>query len=234
MNKKEMSGKIWFTSDTHFSHRNVIQYCPERRSLLSFGTIKELDDAMHGAVDRAMDEMNAELIKRWNAVVADGDAVYHLGDFAMGSRKRIPEYLEQLNGTIVLIAGNHDHKKSDGCFTHVVRPGTIVEVEDGIRVELIHNPQDVEGHAEIAFCGHVHDLWTHQRKGHTIPEYKTEHRDEKPFVAPCAIYNVGVDVRGYQPRSFREIVMHDAKTDGERTRIRPRDSQDSDCKRESI
>lgn len=82
-----MSG-IFFTSDHHFGHANIIKYC-----------------------DRPYDnvnEMNEDLIKRWNGAVGPSDLVYYLGDFSMtlGAVERITP---RLNGRKILIAGNHDH-----------------------------------------------------------------------------------------------------------------------------
>ena len=52
--------KIFFTSDLHFGHENVLRF--DNRP---FETVEEMDD---------------ELIKRWNDKVAKGDLVYVLGD----------------------------------------------------------------------------------------------------------------------------------------------------------
>ena len=60
---------IFFTSDTHFNHSNVIQYCNRPFS--------------------SLDEMNAKLIENWNERVNENDIVYHLGDFAMGKKVSI-------------------------------------------------------------------------------------------------------------------------------------------------
>lgn len=80
----------WFTSDTHFGHANVIDYCD-----------RPFED---------VEEMDAEMVRRWNALVKPGDRVYHLGDFAW-TLKRAREIRPQLNGTIRLIIGNHDDIK---------------------------------------------------------------------------------------------------------------------------
>ena len=85
---------MWFTSDTHFWHRNIIQYCDR-----PFSNIWEMND---------------EIVKRWNSRIGARDIVYHLGDFAMCNRKYVDEILSSLNGRIHLIRGNHDYKVVKG------------------------------------------------------------------------------------------------------------------------
>lgn len=78
----------YFTSDTHFGHKNIIKYCE-----------RPFKDFTH------MDEV---LINNWNSVVGDTDVVYHLGDVALGVYDRWAGIFERLNGYKVLIVGNHD------------------------------------------------------------------------------------------------------------------------------
>lgn len=80
--------KIWFTSDTHFFHNKIIEYCQR-----PFANVEE---------------MNNELIYRWNQVVRNDDVVFHLGDFCLGKAKKWNSILDKLNGKICLILGNHD------------------------------------------------------------------------------------------------------------------------------
>lgn len=78
---------IWFISDTHFGHGNIIGYCRPHFS--------------------SVEEMEATIIDNWNAAVKPQDLVYHLGDFAWktSDAKRVRPLL---NGAIRLIVGNHD------------------------------------------------------------------------------------------------------------------------------
>jgi calcineurin-like phosphoesterase family protein len=81
--------KYYFTSDTHFSHANIIKYCnrPFKNTV----------------------EMNDTIINNWNAVVSPDDIVYHLGDFTFGKEDyMLTSVLKRLNGYIILIKGNHD------------------------------------------------------------------------------------------------------------------------------
>jgi len=81
----------WFTSDTHFGHKNIMKFCPNSRG--HYASVGDMDQAM---------------IDNWNYLVDDNDEVYHLGDFAFAPQGRIKEILSQLKGRIYILAGNHD------------------------------------------------------------------------------------------------------------------------------
>ena len=80
---------IWITSDHHFNHEKIIEYC-----------------------DRPFDntsDMNEYMIAKWNSVVRPDDMVLHLGDFALQmNEEEVTALVSKLHGTIILIRGNHD------------------------------------------------------------------------------------------------------------------------------
>ena len=80
---------IYFISDTHFSHSNIIKYCNR-----PFNNV---------------DIMNEALINNWNSIVNKNDIVYHLGDFTI-DYDNLEELVKKLNGKIYLIRGNHEGK----------------------------------------------------------------------------------------------------------------------------
>jgi len=80
--------KIFITADHHFYHENIIEYC--KRPF------------------KAVEEMDKVMMEKWNKKVGKDDLVIHLGDFAIGSKTKIKETKDKLNGTIILIRGNHD------------------------------------------------------------------------------------------------------------------------------
>ena len=83
---------VFFTSDTHFGHANIIKYCSR-----PFDSVQE---------------MNEVLIQNWNSVVKPGDKIYHLGDVFMGmSQDDFKRMWPRLNGKKRLIVGNHDNVK---------------------------------------------------------------------------------------------------------------------------
>ena len=81
---------IYFIADTHFNHENIIKYCnrPFKNTY----------------------KMNEYIIQKWNSVVKKDDTVYHLGDVGFGSLQEVKSLVERLNGTKILIKGNHDLK----------------------------------------------------------------------------------------------------------------------------
>ena len=82
--------KVFFTSDTHLYHGNIIRFCNR--------PFKDVD------------MMNETIISNWNNTVGQDDIVFHLGDFCLGGSAEWTKMLDRLNGRIYLIMGNHDLK----------------------------------------------------------------------------------------------------------------------------
>ena len=80
---------IYFISDTHFCHKNIINICDR--------PFKDVE------------QMNETMISNWNRVVEPADEVYVLGDFSYKDTvKQTNEILNSLKGKKHLIIGNHD------------------------------------------------------------------------------------------------------------------------------
>lgn len=179
--------EVWFTADTHFGHQGLIL------------------NGWRPGYD-SVDEMDDDLISRWNAVVKRDDIVWHLGDFALGPEQPAMDILAQLNGEIHLIVGNHDRMWPGGRQAHkYVRPwldAGFASIQfaarrrvGGQNVLLSHLPYQGD-HGEERFTqfrlpdeglpllhGHVHGEW--KIRGHQI--------------------NVGVDVWELAPVHLVEI-----------------------------
>ena len=83
--------KVFFTSDHHFGHGNIIDF--ESRPFMD------------------VEQMNDQMIEAWNSVVGNDDMVFHLGDFSFLNREKTKGIVSKLNGYKHLIMGNHDRGK---------------------------------------------------------------------------------------------------------------------------
>lgn len=131
-----MMRDIWFISDTHFGHDNVIQYCRPQ-----FVTMAQMEDV---------------IIARWNAKVKPQDLVYHLGDFAW-TTKDAKRVRPMLNGTIRLIVGNHDDIPSIAAAGLFQRIYLWKQFRDlGFTASHIPMRLDQLRHSSMNLHGHVH------------------------------------------------------------------------------
>ena len=130
---------IWFTSDTHFGHANIIKHCAR-----PFSTAEEMDEA---------------LIANWNAIVQPTDEVWHLGDFAFRNSKSPVNYLRRLNGRVHLIHGNHDAPATLS-LSGWASSQPMAEIKiDGTRITLLHYALRVwpaSHHGSLHLYGHSH------------------------------------------------------------------------------
>jgi calcineurin-like phosphoesterase family protein len=195
---------IWFTSDLHLNHGNIIIYTNRpfiKKGDLIDGNIyfpskdgkdyerEKVWKTKHIKKER-VEWMNETLIKNWNDIVNKDDVVYHLGDFCFKGTRGIAKELEDsLNGTIVHIKGNHD--SNNGVKTILSK----AILEFGGKVVLAqHKPphisKEIPEWVDFVLCGHVHDNW------------KSTEIDEIPII------NVGVDVWDYKPVSVNSLLKY--------------------------
>lgn len=184
---------IYFSSDQHFWHANVIRYC--------------------NRPFKYVEEMNEAMIYNWNSVVKPEDTVYDLGDFSFAGRS-VELYSARLVGKKRLISGNHDpihphnkHQKKKVkqgepdywkkfYESHGWEVGDLIEeiTFEGVKFILSHMPYDTvdaryvnflpKNNGEWLLCGHIHEKWLMKDK----------------------MINVGVDAWNGKPVSIEEIL----------------------------
>lgn len=135
---------IWMTSDSHFSHKNIIEYCS--RPFVS------------------VEAMNKHLVDAWNGCVRDDDIVIHLGDVAMARPCDSELALRHLKGRKVLVCGNHDSKRHKRLYASL---GWMLL--DRLIVENVlmqhHYLLDDDHDFELVLHGHAHGT-QHARAKH--------------------------------------------------------------------
>lgn len=175
---------IWFTSDLHFNHANIIKFCNR-----PWKTTEEMDEA---------------LISNWNSVVKPNDLIFDLGDFAFADRDKWIKLLEQLNGKHYLILGNHDITRWPGnkvlpLFERVEHQLTLKI--DGRKVYLNHYPFLCYGGTYRDSTSKVYQLFGHTHSG---PNCSGLDKDRLTNLFPYQ-YDVGVDNNNYTPISWEQV-----------------------------
>ncbi len=133
-------GNVFLTSDTHFSHKNLINFKRVDGSpLRPFSSIEEMDE---------------KLIENWNSVVKQDDKVYHLGDVAMSPKGLGP--VARLNGRKILIKGNHDIFKQS-LYSNLFKDIRAYHIIDGMILSHVPiHPLSFERFS-ANIHGHLHD-----------------------------------------------------------------------------
>ena len=153
-----MSKEIWLISDTHFNHKNMIEWRTGRPGFSS------------------VEEMNQLMIDNWNSNIKQGDIVYHLGDVFMGSQDWFKSNWPRLNGRKRLIVGNHDDIKFLSCggfFSKVLMWRKFQE----FGILLSHVPLD-----KGSLYNWKSDEYLHNVHGHT---HRNNHEDVDTYTNIC-------------------------------------------------
>jgi calcineurin-like phosphoesterase family protein len=185
-------GNIWFTSDHHFDHNQVLGF-----SHRPFKVTKDMDEYM---------------IKMWNERVRAGDLVYHLGDFAWSHAY---EYIKRLSGHIILIRGNHDQsKRGTLCLPYVnnmrIRIGKydcLLNHRPVYPASFLPNGDPYHDHDKqvahrakaerinYVLSGHIHNNYEKNKEGRKIGRLWTG-----------ISLNVGVDLHGLAPIDQARVI----------------------------
>ena len=184
---------VFFTADTHFGHKNVIAFCNR-----PYADVNEMDE---------------DLILKWNETVGVEDVIYHLGDFAFMDKIRTAATIQRLNGRKVLVMGNHDirsrafYLESGFAFVYKLKYGEsqpywTENEEVGFRMahfpfkdamgeyddrDYLTERAPTRGEYDVPLVhGHVHAAWK---------------------VKP-GLVNVGVDVWDLKPVSLEKVIEY--------------------------
>ena len=132
---------VFLVSDTHFGHAGVCRFTHPNDPTVK---LRPWDNP---------DEMDEEMVRRWNDRVRPGDKVYHLGDVVI-NRRALP-ILSRLNGDKVLIRGNHDIFKDED-YAKYFRSLRGYHVMNGMILSHIPIHEASLGRFGVNIHGHLH------------------------------------------------------------------------------
>jgi len=187
---------VFFTSDTHFGHKNIIKHCNR-----PFKSTEDMDEAM---------------IANWNAKVSKGDRVYHVGDmFVYCDAAYAERVLGRLNGQVFLIRGNHDDVADDvvGIYQSYNGPGKspFGFMRDYYRLKL-PDPEPLSPDSRFGAKQHIvlfhyaMRTWHHKHRG--VWHLYGHSHGTLPDLPGELCCDIGVDSWEYAPVSYDELKAH--------------------------
>ena len=174
---------MFFTSDTHFNHKNIIEFCN-----------RPFQDDFY---------MNESLINNWNKVVPKDGVVFHAGDFAMTARiDYIKGLVSRLNGRIYLVLGNHDYQNR---FDRQVVKDIFHQVDD-IFYLTVQDDELESKHVNFQICHYPLLYWRRgyfMLHGHVHSGSTSTANEVMPF--HHMRYDIGVDNNNFTPISYHQL-----------------------------
>ena len=159
---------VFLVSDTHFGHTGVCRFTRAD----GVTKLRPWDDA---------EEMDDEMVRRWNDRVRPNDKVYHLGDVVIN--RRALKTMGRLNGDKVLIRGNHDIFP-DVEYREYFRELRAYHVMNGMILSHIPIHEESLGRFGVNIHGHLHANRV-MKDGSVDPRYHcvcVEHTDYTPIL----------------------------------------------------
>ena len=169
---------VFFISDTHFQHKNIIKYCNR-----PFQTVADMD---------------MQMIENWNTLVKPNDIVFHAGDFCFGSKLSWKHYCDALNGIKYLAAGNHDKS---------IPPDKFVDVQHLFNIRIIGDDEMTSDGQRMTVCHYPMLSWYQSHRGawqlfgHVHGGLSNK---DNLKITPNQM-DIGVDTNSYFPYSYNYV-----------------------------
>lgn len=200
---------IYFTSDQHYGHGNVIWYCKRPfadATLIKLkrdydeavaskhsqkSTVDQLKRIYKNALYDAVKVMDAEMIKKHNSKVQPDDTVYMIGDVAFYDEAKTGRILDQLNGKKILVYGNHDKGIKMSSFLQSKFEKCVDYLEINVGNQMIV----MSHYAMLVWNKSHHGSWMIHGHSHGSLKYPYDGK----------ILDVGVDAHDMEVLSFDDV-----------------------------
>lgn len=170
---------IFFTSDPHLGH--------------------DKDFVVQARGFETVEEMNAEIIRRWNERVYPDDDVYVLGDLTLGDIEEGIRLIAKLNGYLHIMRGNHDTDKKVERY---------LELPNVVSIQYA----DVLKYGKAVFwMGHYPTITANYDDDkpwakHVVCLFGHTHQEQPFYNNNPYMYNVGMDAHNCTPITIDEII----------------------------
>ena len=186
-----MTKNIFFISDTHFGHANMLTFTNyDGTRMRPFNSVEELDELM---------------IQNWNEMVKPGDKVYHLGDVFYKSAN--PEQImNRLNGDKILVRGNHDRREAQWYLKYFRDVRGTFHIDGNYLLSHFPIHPNSKGRFVRGLHGHTHaQTVMYSYPVVTLEGYPEMEKEPDPWYRNCC-----VEVNNYSPIPF-EVIEEETK-----------------------
>lgn len=189
-----LSRNIWFTSDTHYAHKNICRGVSEWTN--KNGT-RDFSD---------LSKMNDILVKNINDVVAPDDILFHLGDWSFGGIENVRNFRDRIVcQNVHLILGNHDHhikRNTDSLQDLFLSVSKIANLE----IKIDHSPKMVaDSRFKFVLSHYPIASWEDMNRG-VIHLHGHVHLTPQHRLHEGKSMDVGCDGNGLKPINARDII----------------------------
>ena len=175
--------KIWLTTDTHFGHDKMRQYCgrPENFEKLILNNLSKLED---------------------------NDILIHLGDFCIGNDSRWHKTFNNFKFKKWLIKGNHDRKSNSWYFNNGwdFVSKRFIDKYFGKKILFSHCPQKDNGEFDVNIHGHFHNNLHRLLEGRYVVDGEEERNKEDLAVLTIKHTLLALEDVCYEPILLKEIL----------------------------
>ena len=170
--------ETYFIADCHFGHKNIIKYC--NRPYYS------------------TEEMDEDIINKWNKKVCKNDKIYIIGDLFYYSLNNVESVLNRLHGKKTLIRGNHDD-----FFLKKINGNRFFE-------EITMYREMQLGKNFLTLCHYPMYSWRNSRRENSYLVFGHVHNNKDMFwfdyyCQNDRTLNAGVDINNFEPVNFDEL-----------------------------
>jgi calcineurin-like phosphoesterase family protein len=190
--------KLWFTSDTHYDHKNI---CAATTNWVGAENLTRNFSSL--------ERMNDELVNSINTKVGQDDILFHLGDWSFNGFENIRKFRERIIcKNVHLVLGNHDHhieRNKDNIQSIFSSVNHYLQLE--VKRELTPDQMKVGvlGHIKFVLMHYPIASWNGMNDG-VIHLHGHVHLPNNLRVADGKAMDVGVDGNNYEPIELNEII----------------------------
>jgi len=188
--------KLWFTSDTHYDHKNI---CSATTNWVEAENLTRKFSSL--------DQMNDELVTSINNKVGQDDILFHLGDWSFNGFENIRKFRERINcKNVHLILGNHDHhieRNKENIQSIFSSVSQYLDLE--VKWRPYHSKLVADSYTRFVLFHYPIASWNGMSDG-VIHLHGHVHLSPQQRVANGKAMDVGVDGNNMEPISMDEVL----------------------------